>query len=77
MAPVASLRIVVLNIEGEKIQDATGGLEALVFVRVREAGLDLKFAPRRRLDGNPENVREGIVEALSPYFLPPRRPQKK
>jgi len=77
VAPVASLRIVVLNVGGEQIQDATGGLEPLVFVRVKETGSGLKFAPRKRLDQNPENVREGIAEALSPYFLPPRRPEKK
>ncbi len=76
VAPVASLRIVVLDVEGEKLQDAKGGLEALVFVRVRETGSDLKFAPRKRLDGNRENVREAIALALSPYFLPPRQQKK-
>jgi len=76
-APVSSLRILVLDIKGEKIQDSTGGLEPLVFVRVGAAGSRLKFVPRKRLDENSENVREAIVEALSPYFLPPRRPQKK
>lgn len=74
-APVSSLRILVLDVKGEKIQDATGGLEPLVFVRVGGSGL--KFAPRKRIDGNSENIREGVTEALSPYFLPPRRPRKK
>jgi hypothetical protein len=75
-APAASLHAVVLDAEGNKIQEAKGGLELLVLVRV-SGGLDyptsiptLEFATRTDLFANREHVREGIAEALAP-FLPP------
>ena len=72
----------VLDAEGNKLQDAAGGLELLVRVRVKEIGSpthgpDLEFAPRRDLFANPENVREGIAKALAPYFPPPLPLQTK
>jgi len=77
VAPAASLHAVVLDAEGNELQDAIGGLELLVRVRLKETlgpaaqGPDLEFAPRTGLFANPENVREGIAEALAPFFLPP------
>jgi len=77
VAPAASLHAVVLDAEGNKLQDAVGGLELLVRVRVKETldsatrGPDLEFAPRTGLFANPENVSEGIAEALAPFFPPP------
>jgi hypothetical protein len=77
VAAAASLHAVVLDAEGNKLQDAVGGLELLVRVRVKETlgsaarGPDLEFAPRTGLFANPENVREGIAEALAPFFPPP------
>ena len=77
VAPAASLHAVVLDAEGNNLQDAAGGLELLVRVRVKEArgsstdGLNLEFTPRKGLFASPENVREGIAGALAPFFLPP------
>jgi hypothetical protein len=77
VAPAASLHAVVLDREGNKLQDAVGGLELLVRVRVKQTlgssidGSDLDFAPRRAPFAKPENVREGIAAALAPFFLPP------
>jgi hypothetical protein len=68
---------VVLDAEGNKLQEAVGGLDLLVRVRVKEPlgsadrGAELEFAPRTGVVANPEDVREGIAEALAPFFLPP------
>jgi hypothetical protein len=81
VAPAASLHAVVLDAEGNKLQDAVGGLELLVRVRMNEAfgsaalGSDLEFAPRTGDFTDPENVREGIADALAPFFLPPLQPK--
>jgi hypothetical protein len=77
VAPAASLHAVVLDAEGNELQDAVGGLELLVRVRVKETlgsptdGPDLEFTPRKAPFAKPENVREGITVALAPFFLPP------
>jgi hypothetical protein len=75
LAPAASLHAVVLDANGDKLQEAQGGLELLV--RVRVLGGDapgsqptFEFAARSDLFANREHVREGIAEALAP-FLPP------
>lgn len=75
-ARAASLHAVVLDAKGNKLQEATGGLELLVRVRV-QGGLGsltskptLEFTTRTDLFANREHVREGIAEALAP-FLPP------
>jgi hypothetical protein len=75
-APAASVHAVVLDAKGNKIQEAKGGLELLVLVRVL-GGLGsptdmptLEFATRTDLFANREHLREGIAEALAP-FLPP------
>jgi hypothetical protein len=75
-APAASLHAVVLDEKGNKLQEAKGGLELLVRVRV-QGGLDfptsqptLEFATRTDLFANREHVREGIAKALAP-FIPP------
>ena len=77
VAPAASLHAVVLDAEGNKLQDAVGGLELLARVRVKGA-LDpavgepkLEFLPRTGGFASSENLREGIAEALAPLFLPP------
>jgi hypothetical protein len=76
VAPAASLHAVVLDAEGNKLQDALGGLELLVRVRVKgtlapAAGEPkLEFLPRTGLFASSENVREGIAKALAPFFLP-------
>jgi hypothetical protein len=77
VAPAASLHAVVLDAEGNELQEAVGGLELLVRVRVKDTlgsaaqAPDLKLVPRTGLYADPENVREGIAEALAPFFLPP------
>ena len=77
-APAASLHAVVLDAQGNKLQEAVGGLELLVGVRVlrkRDATPDaftLQFTTRTDLFANRANVQEGIARALAP-FLPPLR----
>jgi hypothetical protein len=77
MAPAASLHAVVLDAEGNELQDAVGGLELLVRVRAMKItgpevrGPHLEFAPNTGPQANPGNVREGIAGALAPLFLPP------
>ena len=79
VAPAASLHAVVLDADGNKLQDSIGGLELLVRVRAkrinRPANLEeLDFAPHVGPFVNRENIREGITEALAPFFLPPLPP---
>lgn len=72
-APAASLHAVVLDAEGNKIQESQAGLELLVFVRVEQnAGGEpiFEFDARPDLFENREHVREGIEKALSPFLLP-------
>jgi len=77
VAPAASLHAVVLDAEGNELQDAVGGLELLVRVRAMKVvgpenrGPRLEFAPHTGPRANPENLREGIAGALAPFFLPP------
>lgn len=76
VAPAASLHAVVLDANGNKLQDSIGGLELLVRVRAKKINRpanreDLEFAPHVGPFVNPENIREGIAEALAPFFLPP------
>jgi hypothetical protein len=74
-APGASLHAVVLDSKGVKIQEARGGLELLVSVRVQrnaripDSEPKFAFATRTDLFGNRTHLREGIAEALAP-FLP-------
>jgi len=75
-APAASLHAVVLDAQGNQIQQAIGGLELLVRVRVlhkRDASpgaVTLEFATRSGLFSSREHLHEGIAQALTP-FLPP------
>jgi hypothetical protein len=68
---------VVLDADGNELQDAVGGLELLVRVRAMKLatpenrGPLLEFAPHTGPYTNPDNVREGIAAALAPLFLPP------
>lgn len=85
VAPAASLHAVVLDPQGNKIQEATAGLELLVGVRViRKRGwsmeatpsagkVGLEYTPRTDLFTRRENVQEGIAKALA-GFLPPLAP---
>jgi hypothetical protein len=73
VAPAASLHAVVLDAEGNKLQEGLGGLELLVRVRVeadRRGGAQLRFETRGDLVADREHLRDGIARALSP-FLPP------
>ncbi len=73
LAPAASLHAVVLDAEGNKLQEALRGLDLLVGVRVREpssgAEQSFEFATRPDPLSNRAHVRDGIAEALAP-FLP-------
>ncbi len=75
-APGASLHAVVLDSKGVKIQEARGGLELLVSVRVQRnpripnSEPQFAFATRTDLFSNRAHLREGIAHALAP-FLPP------
>jgi hypothetical protein len=76
VAPAASLHAVVLDADGNKLQDSIGGLELLVRVRAKRTNTpanreELDFAPHTGPFANSENIREGIARALAPYFLPP------
>jgi len=81
VAPAASLHAVVLDADGNELQDAVGGLELLVRVRAMKLatpenrGPLLEFAPHTGPYANPDNVREGIAAALAPLFLPPLPPK--
>jgi hypothetical protein len=77
LAPAASLHAVVLDANGDKLQEAQAGLELLVRVRVLGGAAPgskrtFEFTTRTDLFANREHVREGIAGALSP-FLPPLR----
>jgi hypothetical protein len=73
LAPAASLHAVVLDAQGNKLQEVLRGLDLLVGVRVTEArsgaGRSFEFATRPDPLANRAHVREGIAEALAP-FLP-------
>lgn len=74
-APAVSLHAVVLDAEGNKLQEAQGGLDLLVGVRVTasaDSSRSPTFAYTTRTDplSNREHLREGIATALAP-FLPP------
>jgi hypothetical protein len=74
VAPAASLHAVVLDAEGNKLQEGLGGLELLVRVRVqadRTGGAKLAFETRTDLFAEREHVRDGIARALSPFLPPP------
>ena len=76
VAPAASLHAVVLDADGIELQESIGGLELLVRVRAKRLvgpaeRAELDFAPHTGPFGNSEHVREGITEALAPFFLPP------
>jgi len=73
-APAASLHVVVLDADGNKLHEAQGGLELLVRVRAvhAEEGQDtptFQFVERRPIFPNAAHLREGVARALSP-FLP-------
>jgi hypothetical protein len=75
-APAASIHAVVLDAEGNKLQEAQGGLELLVRVRALSdanapgAPPTFRFADRSPVFADRAHLREGIARALSP-FLPP------
>lgn len=75
-APAASLHAVVLDAEGNKLQEAQGGLELLVRVRVirpPELPYDsgkFEFVTRTDLFSDEKKLREGIGVALSPFLTP-------
>jgi hypothetical protein len=74
VAPAASLHVSVFDARGEKIQDAKGGLDLLVRVRVERtdpsAPATFQFAPRSDPFENRAHLREGIAAAFAP-LLPP------
>jgi len=75
-APAASLHAVVLDAQGNKLQEAIGGLELLVGARVLRkrasspGAITLEFTPRSEIFSRREHMQEGIALALAP-FLPP------
>lgn len=74
-APAASLHAVVLDAQGNKLQEGQGGLDLLVDVLVRTsrdgvAEPSFDFETRTDVFANRDHVREGIEAALAP-FLPP------
>jgi catechol 2,3-dioxygenase-like lactoylglutathione lyase family enzyme len=85
VAPAVSLHAVVLDPEGNKVEEAIAGLELLVEVRVvRKSGwsieaapsaetVGLEYTPRTDLFTHREDVQEGIAKALA-GFLPPLAP---
>ena len=85
VAPGASLHAVVLDPQGNKLEEETIGLELLVGVRVirkrgwstEEApsadGATLEFTPRTEAFASREHLREGIARALAGFLPPPAR----
>jgi hypothetical protein len=77
-APAASLHVVVLDAQGNKLQEVIGGIELVVSARVvRRRGaspdaLTLQFTPRADFFSNRKHVQESIATTLAP-FLPPLR----
>lgn len=77
-APAASLHVVVLDAEGEKLQEKLRGLELLVRIHVLEPLPDLppdqrfEYVTRTDLFADRESLRADIVEALAPFFPPLR-----
>jgi hypothetical protein len=82
VAPAASLHAVVLDPQGNKIDEGIAGLEVLVGVRViRKHGIgvdpsesapavSLEYTPRTDLFASRAHLQEGIAKALA-GFLPP------
>lgn len=70
-APASSIHIVVLDSIGNKVQEAQGGLDLLVRVRVTTDSGKPEFDYVRKSDvlADREHIREGIAVALAP-FLP-------
>jgi catechol 2,3-dioxygenase-like lactoylglutathione lyase family enzyme len=85
VAPAASLHAVVLDPQGNKLQEETVGLELLVGVRVvRKRGwstdaapsaerASLEFTPRTDAFASREHLQEGIARALAGFLPPPAR----
>jgi hypothetical protein len=76
LAPAASLHAVVLDADGRELQDGVGGLELLARVRAKRflgpgERVEIEFAPYNGPFTNTENIREGITQALAPFFPPP------
>jgi len=73
-APAASLHVAVFDAKGEKLHEATGGLDLLVRARVEgtdPSGLPIfQFSPRADPFENREHLREGIATAFLPFLLP-------
>lgn len=76
IAPAASLHAVVMDAEGRELQDRVGGIELLARVRAKKIlgpaeRVELEFAPYSGPFTNAEHIREGITQALAPFFPPP------
>jgi hypothetical protein len=80
-APAASLHVAVFDAQGNKLQEAIGGLELLVRVRVTRkrnaspGALSVRYTPRSDLFATRDQMLEGIALALAP-FLPPLSPER-
>jgi hypothetical protein len=76
VAPAASLHVAVFDGKGEKLQEQLGGLDliARVFVPRKpdpETGEPtVEFLPRDDFFSDPEQLREGIALALTPFLTP-------
>ena len=80
VAPAASLHAVVLDAQGNKLQEEIRGLDLLVRVRVskpKEGGSPgFEYATRADPLAERAHVRDAIAGALAP-FLPPRAPGRE
>ena len=80
VAPASSLHAVVLDPDGNRLQEAIAGLELLVDVRVLgQRGwtadeVTLQFVPRTELFTDRERLQQGIARALAPFLPPPPTP---
>jgi len=81
LAPAASLHMVVLDADGNRIQEGRGGLDLMVDVRVKHNPYGetdepiFQYIPRADALADPAHVREGIALSLSP-FLPALLPSE-
>jgi len=87
-APAASLHVVVLDAQGEQLQESQAGIALLVSARVSHAddlsAADFSFVPRKEPFGDPAVLRDAVARALAPFIpapgsaehRPARRPRR-
>lgn len=71
VAPAASFHVVVLDADGDEVQESIAGIELLVRVEAtprRSGALEMHYVTRTDLFSNRAWVRQGIAAALAPFI---------